>query len=90
MKSHQTADYRERYEPQAESEHGPDHDLETYYSPDEREEICLTNREREDFESCTDLSLDADVLTEKQFTALLSYVTDDCDIETFTFPDRTN
>lgn len=79
---HETREYTERYDPQADREHGPDNDLETYYSPDNSQQICLTNGEREDFERAESMELTTDVLTDFDFSRLLVYVQENCEVQT--------
>lgn len=70
---HETADYTDQYDPEAEREHGPDNDLEVYYREgNEADEIRCTTAEREDFEEETGIRLDADVIPSDHFDAMVA------------------
>ncbi len=59
----------------AETDHGPDNCLETYYSPKEEVEIQCSTDEREDFERDTNgHKITQDVLTDWEFLALLLFL----------------
>jgi len=77
MTEFQTKEFYERYDAEAEREHGGDHDLETYQTePDilgQEYSIGLTTKEREDFEAETGIDLQADLVTHEVFSQLLNW-----------------
>jgi len=64
-----------KYDAEAEREHGPYNDCEVYWSADsDLDEMCITTNEREDFESEMGIKIDSDVLPLDTFEKLVNWV----------------
>jgi hypothetical protein len=63
-------------------DHGPDNDLEDYYSPDQKEQVYCTTEEREDFEQFTEIALTADVIEDQRdYDSLVRFLAEHYDLK---------
>lgn len=80
METFETKKHADNYDAEKEREHGPDGTLVEVTNESETKELLAALSEVEDFESEQDCELLADVIDDKLFDELLSYIKENCEM----------